>query len=227
MSATPSSTHTQERIALLTKELASKRRSTNWGSNLTLIVGMIAILLLCGYFGYGYYMFNDITNPKTIVASAKSYVEDLSIEARKTAGEEVRKSAPIWAKQASLELVANMPEIRKKAETTLQQYFDEQLSRTKDLTRSEFAKIVQANREDFEEAINIIVEENKSDEFVAKVMPIIEQQYATDMKGQINDVLGGLQFINGQLDTLAAGKDLNPIQQKQRYILGLTRLVRQ
>jgi hypothetical protein len=217
----------EERINQLSKELAAKRRSTNWSSNLSLIIGMLLILLLCGYFGYGYYMFDDITNPKTIVASAKSYLEDLSVEARRTAGEEVRKSAPIWAQQASTELVANMPSFREKAEITFNQYFDEQVEKTKELTRSEFANIVENNRGDFQEAIDTLVQRGKSDEFVAKIMPIIEQQYATDMKTQVSNVLGGLQFINQQLDKLSTGQDLNPIEQQQRYILGLTRLMRE
>jgi len=226
MSTSSTTGHMEERIDQLNKELVAKRRATNWSSNLVLVIGMLAILFLCGYFGYGYYMFDDITNPRKIVNAAKSYVEDLSIEARRTAGEEVKKSAPIWAKQASVELVANMPTIREKAEITFTQYFDEQVLATKDMTRTEFAKIVENNRGEFKEAIDTLVQQGKSDEFVAKVMPIIEQQYATDMQSQVQDVLGGLQFINEQLDKLSANKELNPIEQQQRYILGLARLMR-
>lgn len=220
------SAHTEERINQLAKELAAKRRSTNWSSNLSLFIGMLIILLLAGYFGYGYYMFNDITQPETIVGSAKSYLEDLSVEARRTAGEEVRKSAPVWAKEASQELVANMPSFREKAEVTFAQYFDDKVQETRELTREEFAKVVENNRADFQEAVDTLVQEGKSDEFVAKIMPIIEQQYAAGLHSQVSNVLGGLQFINQQLDKLSSEQELNPIQQQQKYILGLTRLMR-
>jgi hypothetical protein len=192
-----------------------------------LIIGLLAVLFLCGYFGYGYRELDSVTDPKQVVDAAQSYLTDFSVEARKTAGEEVRKSAPVWAKQASVELIANMPRMREQAETTFTVYFDEQVQKTKDLTRVEFAKIVEDNRGDFKEAIDTLVQEGKSDDFVKKIMPLIEQQYAADMTTQVQNVLGGLQFINEQLDKLAEGENLNPIEKQQRYILGLTRLIRQ
>lgn len=218
MSTTNTSSYLEERIDLLTKELASKRRATNWASNLSLILGLIVILLLCGYFGYGYYMFNDITNPKTVVASAKSYLDDLSIEARQTAGEEVKKSAPIWAQQASVELVANMPTLREKAEVAIGQYFDDQVQQSQDIARREFTRLIEENRKDFDEAIKIISEEGKSEEFVSKVMPLIEKQSGNDIQTQVTNVLGGLEFINEQLAKLSRGQDLNPIGPVNNFV---------
>lgn len=224
--STSTTNHMEDRINQLHKELIGKRRATNWSSNIVLVLGLLIILALCGYFGYGYRELDSVTQPREIVGAAKSYLEDFSVEARKTAGEEVQKSAPIWAKQASTELLANMPKMRESAEESFTQYFDEQVQKTKEFTRAEFSKIVTDNRSDFDEAINMLVEKGKSDEFVAKVMPIIEQQYAADMPTQVSNVLGGLQFINQQLEKLALGQDLNPIEQQQRYILGLARLMR-
>ena len=227
MSTSSTSSHMEDRINQLTKEVASKRRSTNWSSNLVLIIGMMAILALCAYFGFGYYKFDDITQPTTVVAAAKSYLDELSVEARKAAGEEIKRSAPIWAQEASTQLVENMPSIREKAEISFNQYFDDQVQETRKLTRSEFGKVVENNRGEFKEAIDTLVERGKSDEFVSKIMPIIEEQYATDMKMHVTNVLGGLQFINQQLDKLSSDEELNPIEQQQRYILGLTRLMRE
>lgn len=223
----PAPSHMEERIDLLTKELAAKRRSTNWSSNLTLVLGLLAILMLCGYFGYGYYALDDMTQPKTIVASATTYINDFSEEARRAAAEEVRKSAPIWAQEASKELVANMPSIRATAEDTIAGYFDQQLDETQSATRREFSRIMQEHREVFEEAINIVVEDNKADEFSDKILPIIEENYAGDLRSSVANVLGGLQDFNKRLDKLAAGKDLNPIEEQQRHIIGLTRLVQE
>lgn len=222
---TPS--HLEERIDLLTKELASKRRGTNWATNLTLLIGLIAILLLCGYFGYGYYMFDNITKPETIVSSAKMYLTDYSEQASQVASDEVRKSAPIWAQEASRELVENIPTFREKAEASIIKYFDEQLENSQDMTRDQFAKIMEDNRDQFKDAIDVIVEEGTSEEFVNKIMPIIEEKYAPDMKANVSNVLGGLQDINRRLRKLARSKELNPIEEQQKHILGLTRLLRE
>ncbi len=224
---TPAPSHMEERIDLLTKELAAKRRSTNWSTNLTLVLGFLSILLLCGYFGYGYYALNDLTQPKTIVASATTYINEFSVEARKAAAEEVRKSAPIWAQEASKELVANMPNLRETAEGTIANYFDRQLDETQTATRREFTRIMQEHRDVFEEAINLVVEDNKADEFSDKILPIIEENYAVDLRSNVANVLGGLQEFNKRLDKLAAGKDLNPIEEQQRHIIGLTRMAQE
>jgi hypothetical protein len=221
-----SNSHIEQRIDLLTKELASKRRSTNWSTNLTLIIGLLAILALCGYFGYGYNELNNITKPDQILAAASIYLDEYSVEARKAAAVEVRKSAPVWAKEASKELVANMPTLREKTEESVAQYFDSQLQAGQNMTRGEFEIILRDNRDDFEEAINLIVEEGNSDEFVDQVLPIIEKNYGRDMKANVAKVLGGLQDMSRRIDKLARGKNLNPIEEQQRQILGLTRRLR-
>ena len=180
MSTTTNTTasHMEERIDILVKELSRKRSATNWGSNLSLVIGLLVILLLCGYFGYGYYMFDDVTRPENVVKYANSYLDEYSMQARQVASQEVRKSAPIWAQEASRELIANMPSFREKAETAIVQYLDEQLEKTQQQTASGFADLMDENRGSFAEAIDIIVKEEGSDEFVNKIMPIIEDNYA-------------------------------------------------
>ena len=226
-SNSPVTSHVEQRIDLLTKELASKRRTMNWSTNLTLIFGLLVILALFGYFGYGFNELNSITKPDQILAAASSYLEDYSVEARKAAAEEVRKSAPVWAKEASKELVSRMPKFREKTEATVEEYFDAQLELGENMTRREFEIILRDNRDDFEEAINMIVEEDRADDFVDQVLPIIERNYAGEMKANVSRVLGGLQDMNRRLDKLARGKNLNPIEEQQRQILGLARRLRE
>ncbi len=227
MSTTNQPSHTEERIDLLIKELRRKRRATNWGTNLSLIIGLLAIALLCVYFGYGYYMLDDVSQPRTIVASAKAYLDNYSKEGRKIAAEEVKKSAPIWAQEASRELVANMPSMREQAEVTITNYLDEQLEQTHAMTESEFLKLMENNRADFSEAIDMIVKNGGSDEFIDKIMPIIEKEYAPDMKTSVSNAMGAIQELNRRVEKLARSSELNPVEIQQRHILGLTRLLRE
>jgi len=219
-------THTEERIDMLVKELAKKRRATNWGTNLSLIVGLFAIGALCVYFGYGYFMLDDVTKPEKVVGSAKTYLDNYSKEARKVAAEEVKRSAPIWAQEASRELIANMPSFREKAETSIIQYLDEQLEKTHASTEQEFVKLMDENRADFRDAIGVIIKEGGSDEFVEKIMPIIEKEYAPTMKDSVSNALSAIQELNRRVEKLSMGQQLNSIEKQQRHILGLTRLLR-
>ena len=221
-----SATHMEERINILIKELSRKRSSTNWGTNLSLVIGLLVILLLCGYFGYGYYMFDDFTQPKNVVTYANSYLDEYSTQAREVAAEEVRKSAPIWAQEASREFIANIPSIREKAESTIVQYLDEQLEKTQQQTGSGFADLMDKNRASFQEAIDIIIKEEGSDEFVNKIMPIIEDNYAPEIRDSVANTLGTLQDVNRRMKKLARGQNLNEIELQQKHILGLTRLLR-
>jgi hypothetical protein len=219
-------THTEERISILIKELAKKRRATNWGTNLSLIVGLLAIGALCVYFGYGYFALDEITRPEKVVDFAKSKLVDLSKDGRRIAADEVKKSAPIWAQEASRELVANMPSFRTKAETTIVEYLDEQLEKTHATTEQEFVKLMEENRADFKDAIDVIVKDGGSDEFMDKIMPIIEREYAPDMKDSVSNALSAIQELNRRIEKLSMGLELNPIEEQQKHILGLTRLLR-
>lgn len=218
--------HVEERIDHLVKELAGKRRITSLGTNLSLLVGLISIALLCVYFGYGYFMLDELTKPETVVGSAKAYLEDNSPQAMEIAAAEVRNSAPIWANQASQEFIASMPTVREQAEVALMSYIDEQLAETQKLTSEGFEDMMDKHQADFADAINMMVAGGDSAVFTEKVMPLIEEAYAPEMKESVLNTLGILQEINRRMEKLAAGKDLNEIELQQRKILGLTRLLR-
>ena len=218
--------HVEERIDHLVKELAGKRRITSLGTNLSLLVGLISIALLCVYFGYGYFMLDELTKPETVVGSAKAYLEDNSPQAMEIAAAEVRNSAPIWANQASQEFIASMPTVREQAEVALMSYIDEQLAETQKLTSEGFENMMDKHQADFADAINMMVAGGDSAVFTEKVMPLIEEAYAPEMKESVLNTLGILQEINRRMEKLATGKDLNEIELQQRKILGLTRLLR-
>ena len=218
--------HVEERIDHLVKELAGKRRITSLGTNLSLLVGLISIALLCVYFGYGYFMLDELTKPETVVGSAKAYLEDNSPQAMEIAAAEVRNSAPIWANQASQEFIASMPTVREQAEVALMSYIDEQLAETQKLTSEGFEDMMDKHQADFADAINMMVAGGDSAVFTEKVMPLIEEAYAPEMKESVLPTLGILQEINRRMEKLATGKDLNEIELQQRKILGLTRLLR-
>lgn len=219
--------HLEERIDMLTRELAGKRRSTNWATNLTLLVGMLIIILLCVYFGIGYYIINDSTRPERIVQSAKGMIEEYAWEARNAAVDEIRASAPGWAEEVSNQFINRMPGMRKQAESALTQVLEEQLQRGRQITTEQFAIMLRENREDFREAIETLSDDGDTQEFVARIMPIVEKQYVPALRNDAIQILGVLDDLNRRLDRLATADDLNPVEEQQRHILGLARLLRE
>ena len=160
------------------------------------------------------------------MGSAKAYLEDNSPRAMEIAAAEVRNSAPVWADQASQELIASMPTVREQAEVALMSYIDEQLAETQKLTSEGFEDMMDKHQADFADAINMMVAGGDSAVFTEKVMPLIEEAYAPEMKESVLNTLGILQEINRRMEKLATGKDLNEIELQQSKILGLTRLLR-
>ena len=85
---------------------------------------------------------------------------------------------------------------------------------------------MEENRADFKDAIDVIVKDGGSDEFMDKIMPIIEREYAPDMKDSVSNALSAIQELNRRIEKLSMGLELNPIEEQQKHILGLTRLLR-
>ncbi|MEM7781785.1 MAG: hypothetical protein AAF939_11020 [Planctomycetota bacterium] len=219
--------HIEERIELLNREISAKRIETNIFSNISLVLGLIVVIALGVYFGYGYKALNDVTQPEMVVSYAKAQITDASVEVRKVATEEIKKSAPVWAQEASTQFINNIPGFSENLEATVEEYFNEQLAVSQAQAGEEFQKIIENHRNDFKEAIDLMVEEGNSDEFVEKILPIVEQSSEIDLKDNAMVVMGSLIELNDRLDKLSSGKDLNPLEKQQKHILGLTRLLRE
>jgi hypothetical protein len=217
MNNTPASP-TEERIELLVSELSATRRWTNFNSNL---------ILLCAYFGFFYYTFNDLSRPDRIVAAARAYVEDVTPEARQMAAKEIQKSAPIWAREISSEIISSLPNMREQAEVAVNHLIDDQIRQVSDRTSVEFDRMVSENRDELGKAIDTLVDKQDSQEFVTRVMPIFEKEYVPGLKYDSVQIVGVLDDLKQRFTKLAAGKDLNPVEQQMRYIMGLTRYVRE
>ncbi len=217
----------EQRIDMLISDLKGKRRSTYFSANVTLLIGLLVIILLCVYFGIGYYILDDVTKPDKVVQSAKAMVDDYAKEARTVAAEEIQKSAPIWAQEVSNEFITSMPDLRERAEAGIEQVLDEQLLEGRRLTTEQFAKLLQENRKEFSEAIATLTDEENTQAFVDTVMPIVEEEYVPALRYDAIQILGVLEDLDRRIERLATAEDLNPIEEQQRHILGLARLLRE
>ena len=223
MSKDDNNDNNEQRIDKLTKEIARKRGKTNFGSTATLVIGLLAMGLLTAYFLYGYMEFQWVTQPENLVNYGKDEFDRNLVKVRAMAEEEIKKSAPDWAREISEEVVNNMPTAREQIEETLKSMLDEQLEEGQKITAAKFQQIVQDNRKDFAEAIESMTSEGGSEEFAEKVVPILEREVSVDMRYSAVQALGIFSDVNSRLEKLATGEGLNEIEQQMRYVLGLVK----
>ncbi|MCH2180437.1 MAG: hypothetical protein MK108_00390 [Mariniblastus sp.] len=214
-----------QQVETLAAELSKKRQSIQRGMNLTLVMGVVALLALTTYFAYGYYQFKEVTRSTTIVNFAKAEFDRNLDELKQVAETEIVESAPIWAAQASQELVEQLPAGRQRLEHWLKDAIDQQLIDARAITSSKFDEILQANRPDLERAIRSMTSEGGSDQFVDQFLPLLEREAGVDMRQGAMQALGTFADINNQLDRLATNQDLNETEQQMRYVLGLIKTV--
>ncbi len=224
---TPILTPPEERLEQLSRELAGTRRWSRWTSNLALFIGLIAFALMCGYFGYFYYLLNDLTRPESAVRVLSGIVAEQGPELRKMASEEIRESAPVVAREISARFIERLPIAREQLEATINRAVDAQLSEAHQRTSEEFERIIRENRDEFRDAIKGMVDESDSQTFVDNTMPIFEKEYIPGLRYDAIRVLGVLDDLDQKFERLATSETLNPVEAQMRHILGLTRYLRE
>ncbi len=215
-----------QRVDQLKKVLAQKRSRTNFFNTSTLIVGLLVLALLTAYFAVGYYQFADITRPEMVLKFGKAELEKNLTQVRQTMSDEIKRAAPGWAEEISAELINGMPNFREFLEESITGVIDEQIEKGKVITKEKFVSMIEDNRQDFEEAIELMGDEDASQAFVDRIMPIMEKEYVPNMRFDAIQILGVLDDLNQRLAKLEKGENLNEIEKQQRYILGLTRTLR-
>jgi hypothetical protein len=214
------------RIDQLNRRLASRRRSTNFASTLTLIIGLIAIGLLSFYFYYGYKQFQEVTDPKMLITLVKDQVNSNLPEVRNMAAQEIRASAPQWAQEASNELIKQMPTARAEIEKQIRAFLDSQLIEAKTITQAKFRQMIADNRAEVKEAVDTILSDKESQEFINAFMPVVEKSVAIDVQNNASEALGGFVDLNDRLEKLSKGEGLSELEKQQRYVLGLVQRLR-
>lgn len=201
----------------LLKDCATRTRR---GNMLTVIVGAFVLLLLGGYFAYGYSQIADVTKPKVMVDAAESWLEDQIPEVRKTLEAEVDKSAPVWAESLSKQAQASLPTVREKLEAYVLDQADQIMEQTVNLTEEHFRKVLKEKREVLEEGFNDLAKSPKlAKETLRDLVDAMEGVFQADMKEGSSEMFARLNFMTEKLTRLKAGKDLNPEENLERLVL--------
>lgn len=220
------STSTIGRIDKLNRRLQQKRKTTNLGSTLTLLIGLVAIGLLSFYFYYGYTQFQEISDPHTLIKIGKDQLNSNLTAVREMAAKQIRESAPQWAEEASKSIIDQMPVGRKEIEAQLTTFIDTQFQDAKVVSQEKFREMIAQNRADIQAAVDTILSDKESEAFVSAFMPVVEKTVGIDVQNNAAEALGAFGELNQRLDRLAKGEKLSEIEQQQRYVLGLVQRLR-
>src|SRR5436309_10914621 len=97
----------KDRLDQLNRELARERRRTQRATALTLVVGLIVVALLSGYFAYGYIKIAPVIKPQFLLDVAEDTIQRELPKGRVKLEEQIIKSSPEWAQRLSQQALDN------------------------------------------------------------------------------------------------------------------------
>jgi hypothetical protein len=214
------------RIDHLVKRLRQRAGRTNFGSTLTLLVGLVAIGLLSLWFYWGYRGIDEITDPHKIVSYGEELLTTNLREARNAAADSIRTATPQWAADMSNELLNQMPKVREELQSQITGFLNTQFANADVITSDKFRQMITENKEEIQTAINTMLSNKDSSAVVETLMPIVENKLGMEIQNNAAEALGSFVDLNERLERLAAGQGLTELEQQQRYVLGLVQRLR-
>ncbi|MFH1923291.1 MAG: hypothetical protein ABIP48_25800 [Planctomycetota bacterium] len=219
----PSQTVT-ERIEATHQELRALRRRFRRGGWITLIVGLALLLLIAGYFAYGYKEISSFKDPEGLVSLVGNTLDQQIPGVRRKLEEEVNKNAATWAEQASQQIVAAIPPLRRQLEDYACERSDELIAQLNVLGEKEFRRILDENRSTVEQALDDLEKGDEvSEEVVGLLQAAMEKELQLGMEDQAQVVITLLSDLNRNMKNLKTAENLTPEQENERRAVMLAR----
>ncbi len=213
-----------ERAAAAGRQLRSLRRRFRAGSWITLIVGGLLLLLVAGYFTYGYRELASLRDPELIVSLVGDVVDQQIPLLRSRLENEVKTNAPVWAEQASQQAIAAIPPLRQNLEQLALQKSDELIAKIDMVGEQQFRRIIDANRATMRQAIQQLKDDDKvGDDVLLALQQALEKELQIDAKSQAGALLIMVSDLNQNMKRLRANEGLTHEQQMERRVLMLAR----
>jgi len=223
----PDTTALNNRLDNAQTRLDNLRRSVKRSSIITVCIGGALLLLLTGYFTYGYVTILAFVNkPDELVSFVSTRVEDYLPEARRQAETIIKEDAPEWAEMASEELVASAPDIREKLEKLIFDQTEKLVQTLAGFTAKQFKTFLVEQRPMFEATIQELSSSDKvPEETMAELTEALENNLQVNMQEQADDLLGTLIALNEMLEKLADERDLTREESYLRRAMMILRRV--
>lgn len=207
----------EKRLDEISKKMANE-------SKVLLILGLIVLALMTGYFVYGLNAIKGVLDPEVLVATGNTLLGDQIPALREQVQEQVIASAPVWAEDLSQQAVDAAPSAREKledqilaqTETTIEQYIS--------VGDEEFKAVLTANRTTFEETLDALADDQEfTDETVQIFVDALNKEMGQDMQDQAEQVFGTIVALREKIEKLAAGGNLTKEERNERDSLSILR----
>lgn len=213
-----------DRINKLTQQISAQESAIQRSSSTVAIVAVIALVLVGGYFWYGYEMIASLIEPKTLVPYAAGMLQQNLPAARQSIVQQINDSAPAWAQQLSVKARETVPELRNKLEEYVLNETEKMLGHATGITEEKFRKVMHENHDVLERGFKELADHEKlSDECLNVLVSSMEQELQTDLKDQAEMMLETLRHLSTRVQRVASGKNLNDEERCERRIAMLAR----
>lgn len=215
-----------DRLERLRSDLASQAAKTRRGNVLTLLVGLIAMGAMGGYFYWGYSQFSEVLQTDRVADSVATLVDDNIPGVRKSLEEEARKSAPVWAEGLSKQLRDSLPLGRKKLEDYVVERTKDTLAQGTVLTQEQFTKFAQDNKAALKMDIAALAKSPElADSAISELEKSLTAQLDSNLKTNANELVYILVAFNEKLGKLSKNQKLDQTESIERRMAMLARRV--
>lgn len=224
MSPTTTTTSLDERLDRMQRDLAAQQRQLTRRTRITVLVATALLIVLAGYFYFGYKNFDEVTRPKMVVSVAEDFVNANLPELRKSLQAEIIRSAPGWAEQLSHEVQASMPQAREQLENYIEAQIDLVLNETNVLSQEQFRGFLRENRTALERGFqDLAVSPTMAEQTMKEVVDGLDKQLSRQMQQESADLFETVSMMRKKLELLKKAQNLTNEQQLERRVLMLTR----
>ena len=213
-----------ERLHDVQRQLITERRRAARATTLVVIIGILALVMLGGYFAYGYSEIKKNTTQDILLNFAEGKVRDQLPVARQTVAEEIKKSAPEWARMLSQQAQENLPTARQKLEEHALEQCDGMLKEASLMSTEQFRRFLRDNRQTLETGFKDLAKSPKvADQTLADIEKSLDKELQTSMRGQARELLSTLSSANAKLTRLRDSSRLTAGEHMERRIIMLAR----
>ena len=214
----------QEKIKAIESNVANMKSRLSRGNRITAFVGTIALVLVVGYFVYGYKEINSVLKPKTIVDLSQTIIDDNIPVIKKTVQSEVERNAPVWAESLSNQAIESVPQIRQALVDHTVEQTDDLVAQVVELGDDRFDAFVKDNRVSILQAIS---ELKTNDEVSVELLDAIQSGFnealQADMERDSQEILAYSVMMQEKMDRLFSGKKLTEAERLERQALSVLR----
>ncbi|MSR59554.1 MAG: hypothetical protein EXS05_18245 [Planctomycetaceae bacterium] len=181
---------------------------------------MALLLLMCGYFGFGYHEISSVMEPATLVAVAEGWIKDKIPEARQAVEAEVQRSSPVWAASLSKQAQSQLPAVRTRLEEYVLTQVDQMVDQTVVVTEQQFREFLREHRDALEQGFkDLATSPELADESLDRLQAAVEDQFQFKMNEGADDLFAALNQLSSRLTHLKENNELTDEEALERQIL--------